>query len=615
MPMPERQPNNNNKPSRLSRISHSRIARYSVRGGVMAGVAGLAIAGGGRVHADNHSPILDSNESHTLQISNPNLANQIMVGGVGHEVIGLPQLRTALSSEVDADMLASRLGAEITFTVPEGSNVNDQIHNEIQNKLGADLSGSDTWKVVTEVGGSEDSLVYPGQVKTYAVNQEAVSTIKDANVEVKVPSTVAASTAEGSQTTMPNAEITVGCISTDLKGTVKTFTKDTTDDPHMSDNPVLFHFENVSTNPACPDVVYVDTFGSTQKEPNGTGWLESQHYIEGSQKQFLVPAGTTRDEWVNFPDAADCTYQMEALRTGEVRIPPTYFGNDMIDYAFSEDKDCIPTPTPTNAKTATPTATNTPEAPTATTTPTSTEVPGTATNTPSVECFDTDRKGTITYTGNHLSNNPVIAHLENVGKDPNCAADFYVDIFGSRQKETEGAGWLESQHLISQEKISVAPGTKKDISIDVPNEDDCQYQVDIARTDEKRADQLNGVKMIDYAFVKDVDSCLPATATSTATKTPKHREKTPTKTATVTATATVTSTATPENTPTATVIKEGPKLPNTGLGNQSDNEKSLLPIFGVVGTATVGASLAAWGYLRRKNDEDEDESTSAIVQS
>lgn len=197
----------------------------------------------------------------------------------------------------------------------------------------------------------------------------------------------------------------ISCIPTDLKGNVVNFSKDETDDANMvTDNRALFHFENLSqdTTHTCAEMVGVKTFESPHLHPNGSGWLESQTEVVGSRKVFLVPAGTSRDEWVNFTNTGGCTVQVDAVKAGNgltleqvMELPADKLSGDaMVEFAFWENPDCIPTATPTVTSSATATSTPT-EAPTSTDTPTvvrkakthtptntSTSVPIEATETP-----------------------------------------------------------------------------------------------------------------------------------------------------------------------------------------------------------------------------------------
>lgn len=456
----------------------------------------------------------------------------------------------------------------------------------------------------------------------------------------------------------------VACISTDLKGTA-VYTGN-----HISGDPVQFDLQNVQPpeRQDCPDGVWIRSYSSNQN-PNSAGWLESQSPMT-SQIEVLNPDGSVKTRTstaeglvlipnntddlkvrVDLPDGDYCWAQVETVTISDELVPPYYNGVNMVDYVLvpnptkrnpdtcqvvntatsTPENTKTPTPTYTASSTSTKTATNTP---TFTVTSTETPVTGTATNTPSVPCFDTDRKGSITYTGNHVSGNPVSAHLQNVGAE-GCPADFYVDIFGSKQLVTEGSDWLQSQHLISQKKYIVEPGSSTDISIDVPNLDDCNYQVDLGTTTETRADQLFGVKMIDYAFVKDVDSCLPtatATASPTVTFTPtstftETSTSTPSPTFTETRvphTATSTSTATRTNTPvppTSTSTRESkptntpkPKvtpgivkdLPNTGVKSESRIAPWIAFGAGALGFMGLGSIGRGLNLLRTEEDETDE---------
>lgn len=129
------------------------------------------------------------------------------------------------------------------------------------------------------------------------------------------------------------------CIPTDLKGYFE-YTGN-----HLTTSPVIGHFENISQNSDCPSTVTIHAFGSMQTDIEKDGWLESQVHV--ASINYTIPAGTTKT--IEFPLSNDtyCWYQVEATRTEEVRTPPTYYGNDMIDYVFVKGKDCDVTPTTT----------------------------------------------------------------------------------------------------------------------------------------------------------------------------------------------------------------------------------------------------------------------------
>lgn len=167
------------------------------------------------------------------------------------------------------------------------------------------------------------------------------------------------------------------CVITDLKG--RLFYQGN----HMSGNPVEGEVTNLSDDPACQSVLYLIAFGS-DLEPESDGWLESQQFV-GSWT-ISVPPGT-EDEPISqrIPTDQYCWYQVDLLRTSEVREPPYYSGTDMVDYVFVEGTapHCAPptaTPSPTNTSTPTvtpspspsPTPTEPPVEPTATPKPTGT---------------------------------------------------------------------------------------------------------------------------------------------------------------------------------------------------------------------------------------------------
>lgn len=278
---------------------------------------------------------------------------------------------------------------------------------------------------------------------------------------------------------------------------------------------------------------------------------------------------------------------------------------------------------------------------------TSTSVPATreaetataiATSEPDV-CIPIDLRGRLDYTGNHLSTNPVIGHLENHAENTSCDDSVYVQIFGSMQ-EPETDGWLESQDHVTSLEIDVPEGAADHtVSIDVPNEKYCWYQVDLVRTDEVRIPPYyQGEDMIDYVFVKDVDSCLPVTntptpsptytATVTSTHTPVPRTATftprpdkPTNVPTDTPEPTETPESTPTEVPTETPVPPTetptvlvPQLPVTGSYEPQGYRvpSAALPIAAGVGAAAIAAG---WYGSRRKNSDEDEEVTSKIAES
>lgn len=125
-------------------------------------------------------------------------------------------------------------------------------------------------------------------------------------------------------------------------------------------------------------------------------------------------------------------------------------------------------------------------------------------------CINTDIKGTLEYTGNHISGNPVIAHFENIAQNQDCSNQIFIHAFGSKQ-EPESLGWLESQKHVFSKTINV-PKDARDfrVEIGVPNADFCWYQVEATRNPNVLIPpEYHGTDMIEYVFVKDTDSCPP----------------------------------------------------------------------------------------------------------
>jgi hypothetical protein len=125
-----------------------------------------------------------------------------------------------------------------------------------------------------------------------------------------------------------------GCVDDGLWGTL-----DYTGN-HVSGLPVAGKVHNPSAN-ACEDTAYLHVFGSMHKKPEGTDWLESQEYVISFV--IPVPAG---NQFVNLSSVFDnseyCWYQADLTPTDEVRVPPYYSGEDMLDYVFVEGTACLP---------------------------------------------------------------------------------------------------------------------------------------------------------------------------------------------------------------------------------------------------------------------------------
>ena len=102
----------------------------------------------------------------------------------------------------------------------------------------------------------------------------------------------------------------------------------------MSGNPIEGDVTNLSQNSDCLDMAWGHIFGSNQI-PETPGWLESQVHV-GTVK-FDIPPGTIDEPIkITVPNAGFCWYQVDLVRTPDVRIPPYYSGDDMIDYVFVE---------------------------------------------------------------------------------------------------------------------------------------------------------------------------------------------------------------------------------------------------------------------------------------
>jgi hypothetical protein len=141
------------------------------------------------------------------------------------------------------------------------------------------------------------------------------------------------------------------CIATDVKGSIQFVGN------HFSGNPVNGSFVNIASNPECSDEVYVHVFGSND-EPDSPGWLDHQFHI--MSQTFTVPQdGIDMPFQLTLPHSDYCWYQVDATRTPDVRIPPYYNGDDMIEYVFVQNKEVCGEVTPTPTQTATPSATPT----------------------------------------------------------------------------------------------------------------------------------------------------------------------------------------------------------------------------------------------------------------
>lgn len=149
---------------------------------------------------------------------------------------------------------------------------------------------------------------------------------------------------------LPKAQAS-DCIPTDVKGSLN-YSGD-----HMSGNPVTGTFENIASNPDCSDDIYVHVFG-TNDAPTDGGWLDHQVHLKTDT--FTIPQASSSAIEVSIPESNYCWYQVDATRTSDVKVPPIYNGDDMIDYVYVQGpENCGDvTPTPTATPSASPTPTN-----------------------------------------------------------------------------------------------------------------------------------------------------------------------------------------------------------------------------------------------------------------
>lgn len=151
--------------------------------------------------------------------------------------------------------------------------------------------------------------------------------------------TVTNTTVPPAETPLPTATATPvptdeprSCIVTDLKG--RLFYEGN----HMSGNPAQGEVTNLSDNPECASTLWAHIFGSNLF-PESPGWLESQVHV--GTEAFDVPTGTIDAPIsITVPSAGFCWYQVDLVRTSEVRVPPYYSGTDMVDYVFVQGTTC-----------------------------------------------------------------------------------------------------------------------------------------------------------------------------------------------------------------------------------------------------------------------------------
>jgi hypothetical protein len=200
-----------------------------------------------------------------------------------------------------------------------------------------------------------------------------------------------------------------------------------------------------------------------------------------------------------------------------------------------------------------------------------------------------------------LSGNSVTGYFYNRAENPNCSDDIYVLIFGSRQNP-ETSGWLKSQSFVKSQTVNVPQGAVNyKIQIDVPNGDFCWYQVDATRTGEVRIPPTySGVDMIDYVFVKDADSCNPASPTPTPTPT---STPIPTPTPTTTTENKQEQSQTQNNNQTVNINTGGQVLSAKTPTKQPDTGVGVLGFATMFTSAPVGLFLARFrkGRISTKN--------------
>jgi LysM repeat protein len=364
----------------------------------------------------------------------------------------------------------------------------------------------------------------------------ATNTVKPTETPTVKPTATATpkATVAATETPAPTATANpteVPCIPTDLKGTFSYSGN------HVSGNPVRGHFENISKNANCPHTFWIDTYGSMQPTPEGQGWLQSQFFI--NQQAVDVPAGTSKDVSVDVsPLDKACQFQVESVRTSVKRLPPEYYGNDMIDYAFVTGKACeTPTPTntpkPTETPTPKPTETPAPSA-TATNTPAPTET-STATPTPQAECHpETDTKVHFAFVPgtDHILNEPnrgqIVAFLTNEMPRADCPNPGWTlaTFQAAPGAAIQESNWLESQKLRSQVQQPPVPFGAREMQVTLNvTEPDCNTneQIDALRRavklEEETAPRFVPPTLMDYGF-KQGEAC----ATPTPTETPKPTE-------------------------------------------------------------------------------------------
>ncbi len=330
------------------RITSGRL----IAAGVVLGVAasGSAFVG----HSETHSA--DTGANNTLRISNTDINS---IHSQNPDYLSVDKQMEALSNKHKQ----STVKVEITKKGETLTEATAKAFEESTDKAFARLQKD---------GLAQNDLVYVGDTFEVPIDRSG-ETGGETTRGVLLTSVQADSKVQSAEA------VPADCIPTDVKGRFEF------EGNHRAGMKVVGHFENVSTNPACPDKFWVDVYGSDEPVAEGLNWLETQHFNQ--QIEFQVKAGEKKDIEVDINNVDDCFYQTDAVRTKEKLLPPRYNGVNMIDYTITKDVDsCLPTATATKTATSTVTFTSTPAntevVVRSTNTPLPTNTPVTPTNTP-----------------------------------------------------------------------------------------------------------------------------------------------------------------------------------------------------------------------------------------
>lgn len=342
--------------------------------------------------------------------SQPN--RKLQVAGAALGVIGLGAAALAFSERASAaDHVENTNGRTgHTFTLADIQKANDW-DKQFENKNDAATPSRDKVSFVQDIGPNVLTIksgesVWSAVKSTYGTSDLKTAEILGRNgiadlgvVYVGDKISVSKASVYGEQMAMSNtgsgsfndaealAEGT-NCIRTDVKGTGEH------DERNITTDPSNWRLENVQPleRQSCLDDLWGRAYFSDQN-PFTTGWLESQRPVVAqitvynsdgevikrtSTAEGLVTVPdegadtTTTGENVvtaiiDLPDGDDwCWAQEEFVRTSELRNPPYYNGDDMVDYSLIPNPkrnpdtcELIPTVTPTSTNTPTPTATRT----------------------------------------------------------------------------------------------------------------------------------------------------------------------------------------------------------------------------------------------------------------